>query len=120
MLHKILVYAAFGFLLFGGVMHFAVDVLSQHFRRKRVPGAETTLYYGLHTAFAFGQIGFALMSLLAFHQGARFVGAWPGLALGLAAASGWLSISILFIAYREPRHIMAVFIALLIGALATA
>ena len=119
MLHRVLVYAAFGFLLFGGVMHFSIDVLSQYFRRKRLPGAETTLYYGLHSAFAFGQILLALMSLLAFHQGVAIVGAWPGLTLAMAAAAGWLSISILFIAYREPRHIMAVFLALLIAALAT-
>ena len=119
MLHRILVYAAFGFLLFGGIMHFSIDVVSQYFRRKRLPGAETTLYYGLHSAFAFGQILFALMSLLAFHQGAAIVGAWPWLVLGLAAAAGWLTISVLFIAYREPRQIMAVFIALLLTALAT-
>lgn len=45
-----LVYSAFGWLTFAGTMHFLSDVLLQYLRRKRVPGPETTLYYGLNTA----------------------------------------------------------------------
>ena len=43
-MHKYLVYAAYGWLTFTGVMHFVVDVVSQHLRGKHVPSTETTLY----------------------------------------------------------------------------
>jgi hypothetical protein len=40
--------------------------------------------------------------------------------LGLLAAVGWLTIGFLFLEYPEPRIIMAIFAALLIGAALTA
>ncbi len=55
-LHKVLVYVAFGWLAFAGTMHFLIDVLAQYLRHKRVPGPEKTLYYGLNTAYALGQV----------------------------------------------------------------
>ncbi len=63
-MHKYLVYAAYGLLTFGGVMHFLVDVVAQYARGKRVPGPATTLYYGLNTAYALSQVLFGLMALL--------------------------------------------------------
>ncbi|HEY8681798.1 MAG TPA: hypothetical protein VIM06_01385, partial [Rhodanobacter sp.] len=44
--HPMFVRFAFGGLALGGVMHFAIDVLSQYFRGTREPGPETSLYYG--------------------------------------------------------------------------
>ena len=49
-MHKALIYAAFGWLTLSGVMHFFVDVVSYHLQGKRIPGPETTLYYGLQLA----------------------------------------------------------------------
>lgn len=54
-MHKIFGYSAFGWLSLSGVLHFFVDVVSQHYRGKRLPGLETTYYYGMHTAYALGQ-----------------------------------------------------------------
>ena len=53
-MQKYLVYATYGWLAFAGVSHFAIDVLSQYVSGKRLPSVETTLYYGVNTAFAWG------------------------------------------------------------------
>jgi hypothetical protein len=42
-MHRILMYAVFRWLVFSGTMHFAIDVVFQYIRGKRVPGPETTL-----------------------------------------------------------------------------
>ena len=63
-MHKSLAYAAYGWLTFGGTMHFAVDVLAQYARGKRAPGPETTLFYGMNTAYALGQVAFGALGLL--------------------------------------------------------
>ncbi|HEY4764789.1 MAG TPA: hypothetical protein VIH75_14010 [Candidatus Sulfotelmatobacter sp.] len=84
------------------------------------PGPEATLYYGMNTAYALGQVLFALLALLAIRNGVSFMGQWTGLTLGLLAAVGWLTIGFLFLEYPEPRIIMAIFAALLIGAALTA
>jgi hypothetical protein len=55
---RYLTLAAFGWLTLTGTLHFAIDVLSQYLRGKRVPGPETTLYYRLNSAFALGQVLF--------------------------------------------------------------
>jgi hypothetical protein len=52
---RYLTFAAFGWLTLPGTLHFVVDVVSQYLRGKRVPGPETTLYYGLDSAFATGR-----------------------------------------------------------------
>lgn len=49
-LHVSLLYAAYGWLLLSGALHFSVDVMGQYVRGKRSPGRETTLYYGLNSA----------------------------------------------------------------------
>ncbi len=49
-------YAAYGWLLLGGVLHFSIDVVAQYLRGKRAPGPQTTLFYGLNTAYALGHI----------------------------------------------------------------
>ena len=119
-MHRKLLYAAYGFLLLSGILHFGIDVVSQYLRSKRAPGPETTLYYGLNTAYALGQVLFARLAILAVRNGVAFMGQWPGLTLGLLAAAGWLTIGFLFLEYREPRIVMAIFAALLIGAALTA
>ena len=55
-MHRNLLYAAYGFLLLSGILHFSIDVVSQYMRGKRTPGSEATLYYGLNTAYALGQL----------------------------------------------------------------
>lgn len=114
-LHLRLLYAAYGWLLFTGVLHFAIDVVSQYVRGRRVPGPATTLYYGLNTAYALGQVLFALMALLAIRNGVVDLARWPGLVLGFAAASAWLAICFLFLEYPQPRVTVAIFTALLLG-----
>src|SRR5712691_11963586 len=108
-MHKILVFTAFGWLTFGGTLHFAIDVVSQYLRGKRVPGPETTLYFGLNTAFALGQILFGLLGLLVGRQALEVLGQWPAVVLCLAATIGWLAFSFIFLEYWEPKFVIAVF-----------
>lgn len=74
----------------------------------------------MNAAYALGQILFAWLALLAIRNGSRFIGQSSGLLLGLCAAAAWLTIAFVFLEYREPRIIMAIFVALLVGAALTA
>jgi len=118
-MHKILLYAAYGWLLVGSILHFCIDVVSQYWRGKRVPSVETTLYYGLHSAYALGQVLFALVALLLIQRGVPFFDEWQGWALGFAAAAAWLAICFAFIEYREPRIVIVIFAISLLGAALT-
>ncbi|WP_434379697.1 hypothetical protein [Melittangium boletus] len=118
-MHKILVYAAYGWLTFTGVMHFVVDVVSQHLRGKHVPGPETTLYYGLHSAFALGQFVFGLLGLWLAWRSLDLFKEVPIVAVSLVAAAGWLAIAVFFMTYWEPRFNVAVFGVLLVAAALT-
>jgi hypothetical protein len=118
-LHIPLLYAAYGWLLFSGTLQFPIDVVGQCARRKRPPGAATTLYYGLNSAYALSQILFAALALLALSRGLIILGRWPGLTLGFLAASSWLGICVLFLEYRQPRMTVALFAALLAAAALT-
>ncbi|WP_420104306.1 hypothetical protein [Bosea sp. (in: a-proteobacteria)] len=62
-----LVYGTFGWLVVTGLLHFIVDVVAQHLRGARAPGLATSLYCGLNTSFAFGQVVFGY-----------FACGWPG------------------------------------------
>jgi hypothetical protein len=115
-LHVSLLYAAYGWLLLSGTLHFAIDVVGQYARGKRPPGAETTLYYGLNSAYALSQVLFAALALLAISQGLIMLGRWPGLSLGFLAALMWLAIGVLFLGYWQPRMTVALFAALLVAA----
>lgn len=106
-------YAAYGWLLLSGVLHFGIDVVSQYVRGRRVPGPETTLYYGLNTSYALGQLLVALLALLLLQSGSSALVSWPGLTLGFGAAAAWLAICFLFIEYPQPRITMAIFVVLL-------
>jgi hypothetical protein len=118
-MHKYLVYAAYGWLTLGGTLHFLVDVVSQHLRRKRTASSETTLYYGLNTAYALGQVLFGLLGLSVARQALIVLGQWPAVSLTLAAAASWLIFSVIFIEYSEPRVVVGIFGALAIAAAIT-
>ena len=115
-LHAGLLYGAYGWLLLSGFLQFGIDVVSQVLRGKRVPGPETTLYYGLNTAYALGQVLFAVLALFAIKQGLTSLGRWPGVSLGLIAAAAWLALCFRFLEYSQPRATVLVFAALLLGA----
>ncbi|MEO9337155.1 hypothetical protein ABFT80_06930 [Mesorhizobium sp. SB112] len=116
-MHTYLAYGAFGWLTFTGVAHFLVDVVSQYLRGKRPPNVETTLYYGLNSAFALGQVLFGLICLWIAWRQPRFLGEPPVVALCLAAAAGWLAITFAFMGYWEPKLNAGLFAALLIAAI---
>lgn len=91
-------------------------MLSQYLRGKRSPGPETTLYYGLNSAYALGQVLVALLALLMLHSGTRTIAGWPGFAVGFTRAALWLLICLFSVEYPQPRVIIALFAALLTGA----
>lgn len=116
---KYLTLAAFGWLTLTGTAHFVVDVVSQHLRGKHVPGPETTLYYGLHSAFALGQVLFGLMCLRAVRREPELLRDPTVAILALAGATAWLALTFLAISYRMPRINAGIFVALLLAAIVT-
>jgi predicted outer membrane lipoprotein len=118
-LHRTLLYGAYSWLLLSGLLHFGIDVVSQHIRGKRAPGPATTLYYGLNSSYAVGQILFAMLALFAIRQGVAAMGQWSGITLGLLAACSWFVLSIMFLEYTQPRKTVALFAVLLLGAVIT-
>ena len=115
-MHRYLIYAAYGWLALGGTMHFFIDVVSQYLRRKRAPGPEATLFYGLNTAYALGQVLFGLFGLLVAWQAFDLLGRWPAISLTFMAAACWLIFDFIFIEYWEPKFIVAIFAVLAIAA----
>ncbi|WP_058835310.1 hypothetical protein [Luteimonas abyssi] len=118
-MHKYILYTAFGWLTLSGVLHFIVDVVSQHLRGKHAPGPETTLYYGLHSAFALGQVAFGILGVLLAWRATQVLSATPTLALAFVAGLGWLAITILFMPYWEPKFNVGVFCVLVLAAFFT-
>jgi len=118
-MHKYIVYAAFGWLTLSGTMQFVVDVLSQSLRGKRAPGPETSLYYGLNSAYALGQVSFGLLGLFLAWKAIQVVDSTPVMFLALAAGIAWLAVAILFMEYREPKIIGVVFCLIVVAAFAT-
>ncbi|MDO8421654.1 MAG: hypothetical protein Q7S99_05790 [Parvibaculum sp.] len=115
-MHKYIVYAAYGWLALSGVLHFAIDVISQHLRGKREPSLETTLYYGLHSAFALGQVVFGLLGLFLAWRAMHLLTQTPAMLLSVAAALGWLAITFLFMEYWEPKLSVGIFCVLIVAA----
>ena len=115
-MYKILVYVAFGFLTLSGTLHFAIDVVSQYIRGKRPPGDASTLYYGLNSAYALGQIAFGVLGLLAAREAIDLFRRGPVIALCLLVAAAWLAIACVFLEYREPRVTVSLFAALFVAA----
>lgn len=118
-MHKYMVYAAYGWLALSGVLHFAVDVVSQFLRGKRAPGLETTLYYGLNSAFALGQVAFGLLGLFLAWRAMYLLCETPALILSVAAGLGWLAIAFLFMEYWEPKVNVGIFCVLILAAAST-
>lgn len=116
-MQKYLTYAAFGWLTFSGTMHFLIDVAAQYLRHKRAPGPETTLYYGLNSAFASGQVFFGLMCFWIAWRQPAFLGERPVAAVCLGAALSWLIISFAFMEYWEPKMNAGIFAALVVIAI---
>ncbi len=114
-MHKYLAYAAFGWLTVSGALHFAIDVVSQFARGKRLPGPETTLYYGLNTTYALGQVLFGLLGLIVAHSAVELLGRWPALSLSALATVAWLAIGFAYIEYREPKIMVGIFGTLLLA-----
>lgn len=115
-MQKILIYAAYGWLTFSGIMHIVVDVILQYLRKARLPGAETTLYWGLNIAYGLGQIIFGLFALLVARYAFKVLEQWPAIIVSFLAAGAWLAFSFFFIEYREPKNMILIFIILLIAA----
>jgi len=118
-MHKYLVYGAYGWLTFGGTMHFVIDVVSQKLRGVRTPSPETTLYYGLNSSYALGQVLLGVLGLWLFNRSPELIRETPMLTISFIAGALWLTIGLLFIEYREPKIIVSVYLALLIGAAVT-
>ena len=118
-LHLSLLYAAYGWLLFSGILQFVIDAFSHHSREKRITGSTTSLHYGLNTTYALGQILFAVLALFAIRQGVTAMGQWSGLVLGFSAAGAWLVICLPFLEAKKPRVTLALFAVLLLGAALT-
>lgn len=117
-MHRTALYAAYGWLAFISVSHFTIDVVSQYLRGIRSPSEVTTAYYGLNTAFAFGQLLFGLLGLWIAVKMPSLLSEWPAVALSLSAAAVWLAISFLFMEYWEPKLATSVYAALIIWAAA--
>lgn len=115
-MHKTLLQITYWTLLASGILHYIADVLSQYLRGVRTPSAETTLYYGLNTAYALGQVVFATGALLILRSGSSLMDSTGGIALSFAAVIGWLVFSFVFIEYTPPRIFMGLVLALLVAA----
>ncbi|UXH77122.1 hypothetical protein [Roseateles amylovorans] len=118
-MNKYLIYATYGWLALSGTLHFLVDVVSHVVRGKHPPGPETTLYYGLHTAFSLGQVAFGLLGLLLAWRAMPLVADHSVLALTLLAGLGWWAITFLFMPYWEPKLNLGIFCALALAAWVT-
>ncbi|MFV3129503.1 hypothetical protein [Niveispirillum sp. KHB5.9] len=118
-MQKYIIHAAFGWLTLSGVLHFIIDVAAQYVRGKRVPGAETTLYYGLNSAFALGQVVFGVLGLYVAWRALDLISGMPALVLSAVAGAGWLALAFFFMEYREPRLAVGIYCLLIIAAIAT-
>jgi len=117
----VFLYSAYSWLMLSGLLQIGIDVVSQHLRGTRKPGVETTLYYGLNTAYGLSQILFAALALYVTYQyGALLLARSTGLCIGLLAAAAWLAFCFTFITYPHPRMTVAVFALLLAVAAFTA
>lgn len=118
-MHKYLIYAAYGWLTLSGTLHFVVDVVSQHFRGKRPASLETTLYYGLNSAFSLGQVAFGLLGLFLAWRHMDILDQTSVLALSLIVGMGWLALTFFFMGYWEPKVNAGIFCVLILAVILT-
>ena len=102
-MHKVLTYGAYGWLAASGALHFLVDVVSQKLRGVRAPSPETTLYWGLNSSFALGQVILGALGLFLAVRAPELLREAPVMLVSVLAGLAWLAITFLFIEYREPR-----------------
>lgn len=119
-MHKYIVYTAYGWLSLSGTLHFIIDVVSQYLRGKRAASVETTLYYGLNSAFSLGQVAFGLLGLWVAWRAIGLLSETPALVLSVAVAFAWLAITFLFMDYWEPKLAVGIFCVLIVAAALTA
>lgn len=115
---RYLTLAAFGWLTLTGTLHFAIDVVGQYLRGNHVPGPQTTLYYGLHSVFALGQVLFGLMCLWAVRRRPDLLRDPAIVLLSVAGAGAWLALTIFAMEYWEPKLNAGIFVPLLTAAVA--
>lgn len=118
-MQKYIIYAAFGWLAVSGLLHFIIDVAAQYVRGKRVPGVETTLYYGLNSAFSLGQVAFGALAFYVAWRALDLISNVPALVLALLAGIGWFALAYFFMEYREPRMASGLFCLLIFAAIFT-
>ncbi|WMJ68799.1 hypothetical protein [Stenotrophomonas sp. 24(2023)] len=114
-MRQFLAYLSFSWLIAAGVLHFVIDVVAPFARQVRAPGVETTLYYGLHTAYGLGLVLFGCLGLLVARQAPAMFSQWPGLLLLVLAAASWLVFACVFIPYLPPRILMGLFAVLVLS-----
>lgn len=115
-MQKYIIYTAYGWLTLTGILHFIVDVASQYLRSARAPGLETTLYYGLNSAFSLGKIVFGLFGLFLAWRAMDLMNERFVQVLAIVAGLGWLAITFLFMEYWQPKFNAGIFCALVIAA----
>lgn len=71
---------------------------------------ETTLYYGLNSAFSLGQVAFGLLGLFLAWRAMNLLSETPALILSIAAGLGWLAMTFLFMKYWEPKLNIGIFL----------
>jgi len=113
-MYRYIVDAAYGWLTLSGILHFAVDVGSQHLRGKREPGLETTLYYGLNSVFSLGQVAFGLLVLFMAWRAINLLSETPALILSIATGLGWVAMTFLFTEYWERELNVGIFCVLIV------
>ena len=114
-MNKALAYAAFGWLSLAGVLHFMIDVVSQYLRGVREPSVSTSLYYGLQSSYALGQVLLGMTGLILAYRAFDVLIQWTIIALSMLAAIAWLIIGFMFIEYQQPKLMVAIFAVLLIA-----
>jgi hypothetical protein len=113
-MHQKFAYSAFGWLAFSGVLHFFADVVSQYISGKRPAGLETTYYYGLHTAYALGQVLFGVLGIIVVRQASSLLRQWPMRVLCFSSFAGWAVICVQFIEYWQPMMNIGIYGVLLV------
>lgn len=108
-----LAYTTFGWLVLAGILHFAIDVVSQYLRGVRVPGYETTLYYGLHSSYAASLLLLGGLGLIITSRASTLLYQRPVMMIYVVATLMWFAIGFLFIEYREPKMMLAIYAVLL-------
>jgi hypothetical protein len=118
-MHRVLLHAMFGWLALAGTMHFVADVVAPFVRGTPAPGADASSHVGMHTSFALGQVLFGLLGLVLARRAIHVLDQRLVIAICVAAAAGWLAISLVFMAAWEPKVVLGVFAALVFASIAT-